>query len=259
MAQNHNMLLQQRLLGLQALLNAVHFSGSLDANAVKGAAREHFVRYFWSEFFPANQRMSSGQIIDSHGNDSGQVDIAIEFGFGPSFALGDQRLYLAESVAAVIEVKSNLAAQWGEVITKANQVKQLKRDIAYLQTHDTTQDNKHLKDIPFVVVGYDGYGDIDDLARKLLKANQGHESPLIDAALSIRRGAFVTSDGSLQASGGHSLLGLCAFITKQIGAVSRVLPSFDRYVKSTPIPTCPPGQGTSAGRIIGDGGSWSPV
>ncbi|MDR3446724.1 DUF6602 domain-containing protein [Dyella sp.] len=254
----HNMLLERRLLGLQALLTAVHTSGSLDASSVKGAEREWFIRYFWSEFFPAHHRMSSGQIVDSYKNDSGQVDIAIEFGFGPSFALGDQRLYLAESVAAVIEVKSNLANQWPDVLKKASDVKKLKRDIAYIQAHDKSGDSKDLEEIPFIVVGYDGYGDLGVLRQKLSEANNQREKPLIDAALSIKNGAFLTSDGSLQASGGHSLLGLCAFVVKQISGVSRVLPSFDRYVETSPVATMPPGRETRTSPMEPQWQNWAP-
>jgi hypothetical protein len=44
---------------------------------------------------------------------SGALDIVVEFPFLPSFPApgGDERLYLAESVALAIEVKSDLCAQ----------------------------------------------------------------------------------------------------------------------------------------------------
>jgi len=41
--------------------------------------------------------------------------------------MGGPRLYLAEGVAATIEVKSNLASQWDEALATAKKVKELKR------------------------------------------------------------------------------------------------------------------------------------
>src|SRR5262249_49094612 len=42
---------------------------------------------------------------------------------------GKERLYLAESVAAVIEVKSNLSSQWEEVEKTVREVKKLRRPL----------------------------------------------------------------------------------------------------------------------------------
>jgi hypothetical protein len=62
---------------------------------------------------PPIYRFGTGVITDVGGNLTGQVDIVMEFPLTASFPMpaGKQRLYLAESVAAVIEVKSNLSQE----------------------------------------------------------------------------------------------------------------------------------------------------
>ena len=83
----------------------------------KGSEREAFVRDFLQLVFPSPFRFGSGAVIDSDGNSSGQIDIVVEYLFLPSFPMpgGTDRLYLAESVAVALEVKSNVSTQWKEV------------------------------------------------------------------------------------------------------------------------------------------------
>jgi hypothetical protein len=59
------------------------------------------------------------------------MDLVMELPFGPSLPIpaGSHRLYLAESVAAVIEIKSNLSSHWNEVEETIRPVRQLVRDI----------------------------------------------------------------------------------------------------------------------------------
>ena len=90
-----------------------HSAGRGLPNAMAGNERETFLREFLQQLFPSHRRFSTGAITDSTGNITGQVDIAVEYGFVPSFPMPSttERLLLAESVALVIEVKSNLDDQ----------------------------------------------------------------------------------------------------------------------------------------------------
>ncbi|VVM99823.1 hypothetical protein PS659_03297 [Pseudomonas fluorescens] len=103
-------------------------SGEL-SSASKGHERELFVNTFLSQIFPPNYRFGCGDLIDGHTEKSGQVDIVIEYPNFMSFPylMGGPRLYLAEGVAATIEVKSNLPNQWEEALATAKKVKKLKR------------------------------------------------------------------------------------------------------------------------------------
>jgi hypothetical protein len=61
-----------------------------------------------------------------------QLDIVIENSFSPSLPsipASNARLFFAESIAAVIEVKSNIATQWTQVIHTAKQLAPLKKQI----------------------------------------------------------------------------------------------------------------------------------
>ena len=92
--------LLQRLTAIQQALMAQHFGGKGLPNATAGSERETFLRGFLQQLFPAHRRFATGAITDSTGAISGQVDIAIEYGYVPSFPMPStpERLLLAESV-----------------------------------------------------------------------------------------------------------------------------------------------------------------
>ena len=118
---------------------------------------------------PAHRRFASGAITDSVGEISGQVDIAIEYGHFPSFPMPNagERLILAESVALVIEVKSNLSSQWGEVEDTTRSVKRLTRTLNPTMVTGTRPSNV----IPVVAVGYRGHRTITGLNKRLLNTS----------------------------------------------------------------------------------------
>ena len=124
-----NSFLVERLQGIQLALIAHHAGGSAMPNVSKGSERETLLREFLRKVFPEGLRFGTGAVTDSSGLRSGQLDIVIEYPILPIFPLpaGDERLYLAESVAAVISVKSNLASQWGEVEAEADKLLPLRR------------------------------------------------------------------------------------------------------------------------------------
>src|SRR5262245_1892719 len=121
--------LLSRLEAVQNMLLSLHRGGAMMSAATKGREREHFVHEFLEQVLPPLHRAGSGDITDSLGQRSGQADIVIEHPLLPSLRQigGRERLYLAESVAAVIEVKSNLSSQWDEVEKTAREVKKLRR------------------------------------------------------------------------------------------------------------------------------------
>jgi hypothetical protein len=99
--------LLERIAAVQDTLFALYRGGKPMSSATKGREREYFVHEFLEQILPPVHRFGSGDVIDSHGHTTGQVDIVIEHPFLPSLPQpgGKERLYLAESVAAVIEVK----------------------------------------------------------------------------------------------------------------------------------------------------------
>jgi hypothetical protein len=75
---------------------------------VVGGERETLLDKYLQEVLPPLYRFGRGAITDREGRLSGALDLVMELPFAPNFPIpaADQRLYLAESVAAVIEVKS---------------------------------------------------------------------------------------------------------------------------------------------------------
>jgi len=171
------------------------------------------------DVFPLNFRFGSGEIVDQKGLQSNQLDIVLEKPFGYSFP-GDvlgPRLYLAENVAAVIEVKSNLANKWSEVkaasekLSKLNRVymeHELVRVLWHLENGNA--DTSAIKDvqklrndilkeinkpenqgqsrIPYYAIGYVGWTKDETLVEKLLP-NQ------IDGIFLIKEKKFATKIG----------------------------------------------------------------
>ncbi len=125
-----NQILEERLRGMQNVLVSAHRANTGISTSSRGREREEFVNRFVRSFLPNIYRCGNGDITDAKGHRSGQLEVVIEYPFSASFSLFDPsgvRVYLAEAVACAIEVKSNLADQWNEVVLTANQVSKLSR------------------------------------------------------------------------------------------------------------------------------------
>lgn len=78
---------------------------------VVGGARELIVSEFLKAALPNNCAFMTGELIDSLGGRSGQIDVLIIPSLAPRFVLaGDSGIVLADGVIAAIEVKSSIAA-----------------------------------------------------------------------------------------------------------------------------------------------------
>ncbi len=198
--------LQERLAGIQKSLVALYESGSAMSAASRGREREHFIESFLSRVLPPGYRFGTGDAIDSNGHRSGQLDVVVEFTFLPSVpALGaGPRLYLAEGVAAVVEVKSDLSKQWAEVEATASALHPLQR---VFQAPGFTPYGPPPTQIPLFAVGYTGWKQLDTVMER---ANLG----VVDGVLVIDRGLFSTSKtfpNGLYVEGSLSLWGfICA-------------------------------------------------
>jgi hypothetical protein len=207
----------QRLQGIQAqLLGAYHAGGRLSA-ATKGQERETFINSFLSGVFPTPFRFGTGDTIDVHGAKSGQLDVVIEYPFAPSLPIvgsSTTRLYLAESVAAVIEVKSNIASQWNEALNTARALHPISRSFGSTMTMGLT-----FQHIPLFVVGYTGWKNYETVQSNLANATE------IAGVLVIDEGIFVASPefGITVATGAWSLWGLITclhYATQSLKAAS---------------------------------------
>jgi hypothetical protein len=149
-----NIHVRERLSACLAQLRAAYAGGRTMSSASKGNERELFVEVFLKNVLPPAFRFGTGDITDTHGRRSGQVDLVVEHNTVPSFPLvgtAIPRLYLAEGVAAAIEVKSDLSSQWNEALATASSVAAL---------HTTSG-----APVPFFIVGYRGWKALETLER----------------------------------------------------------------------------------------------
>jgi hypothetical protein len=124
-----NRYVESRLGGMRKTLVSAYEAGQGMSSASKGNEREAFVKGFLAQVFSPAYRFGTGDITGASGERSGQIDVVVESPFWYSLPMqeGGSRLYLAEGVGAAIEVKSDIAAQWGKVKDTVGRVKTLRR------------------------------------------------------------------------------------------------------------------------------------
>lgn len=222
----------QRFRGIQGALLAHYTGGVSMPSAVKGNERETFVQDYLRELFPPMFRFGSGAVTDVAGNRSGQLDVVIELPFVPSFPMpgGRERLYMAESVALALEVKSNLSSQWDQVEDSCKQLRTVRR-IHKKSTAITSQGivfgSGGSSTIPYMAVGYTGYRSIDALQSRF-ESTPAESRP--DAALVIDTGVLYSGDGA-RASGPWGLFALSALIFGRLNGLSVADIDFGDYAK----------------------------
>jgi hypothetical protein len=244
-----NQFLETRLSGLLGSLQVTALATTENASATKGHARASFINSFLANIIPPSLRISqSGQITDKDGNITGELDVVIENGQFPSIpvsAIDDSKVFFAEGVAAVIEVKSNLVSQWEQVLKTSEKVATISRkykggisfknnitqitipgadfskanlgrvEPSYLDVH-----------VPFFVVGYKGWPDDIKLLSNL---NQG--SKKIYGILQIEEPRFVgfTNDKIINSRGTHALLAFLKCIHEVSSAMQIAVADIEAY------------------------------
>jgi hypothetical protein len=144
---------------------------------VKGFEREIFIGELLSTMVPPPYRIGTGIIVDSYENTSTQTDIVVEFPYGIRFPIGTgtTSMYLAESVAASIEVKSNFVKQWGDIHDKIHGnrslIRRQRKAGSVVSDDDRIQlsSNVHL---PIFIVAYKGPKQIKTIYNYMARLNR---------------------------------------------------------------------------------------
>lgn len=227
--------LAPRLQAIYDNLMSSYQGGATVSSSTKGLERELFVQRFLRRSFPEVFRFGIGDITDVDENRSGQLDIVAEHPYFCSFPLWDDgpRLYLAENVAFVIEVKSNLKSQWEQALRSARAVKILRRYYAkdmksrhldtliymrdQIQVDAQHPDSVHIRAffdsevaksqqlhkemnegpgsrVPFYAVGFKGWANARGLKERFDKAVDPDGIRLIDGVLQLDKLWFRTLD-----------------------------------------------------------------
>ena len=223
--------IENRLESIRQSLMAHHKGGAGLPNAMIGSEREDIINNYLSQILPALYRFGRGSITDNNGSLSGQIEVVMELPFGPTFPMpaGKERLYLAESVAAVVEIKSNLSSQWNQVKGTITKVKALTRDLR--QTGSILLESspgpivEPSATIPCYAVGYVGYKTLQGL-RDQLDSTPPECRP--DGTLVLESGCFVGVTGS--AIGAWGLFAFVAELAAQVNSILGIAnPDIRRY------------------------------
>jgi len=206
-----NQYLLQRLVGIQDQLIAGYQASGGMSSATKGFERQDFLDKFLSQVLPTPFRFGTGDATDRNGRISGQLDLVIEFPYGPSLPIVSgttSRLYLAETVAAVVEVKSDISAQWNEAVSTAQKLFPLERSYGTTMTMGLD-----LPKIPLFIASFVGWKQLQTVEQKL------NSAPEISGILIVAPGIFVSSAQfrSIKATGAWALWGLITCLHQATG------------------------------------------
>jgi hypothetical protein len=146
-----------------------------------GSLRESGVRRAVEHCLPGIVHLYEGEIIDSSGEQSGQLDGILVHSTGAALATApdDSRVVLAEGAVAVIESKSTLTSQWAEVIRTWEKVRKLRRfkglrhGVFFGATPPMPGDDA----LPIVVIGRTGWEQANTLGGKAVELFNSFGAP----------------------------------------------------------------------------------
>lgn len=151
---------------------------------IKGFEREIFIGELLSNMLPPHYRIGTGVVVDSYDNTSSQTDIIIEYPYGIRFPIGTgaTSMYLAESVAATIEVKSNFTKQWKQIHEKIyNNRSILRRQYklgSLIKDEDRIQSG-HNVFLPIFIVAYKGPKKLDTIRQYIGKLKRNFPTGIL--------------------------------------------------------------------------------
>ncbi len=195
-----------------------------------GRDRELFINLVLSNIISVPFRLGTGDIVDPDDNLARQSDVVIEYSNTLSFPNiypSAARLYLAESVCAVIEVKSTISVQWKSVLESATQLNKLTRStgaVAFVGNHPTEK-------VPLFAIGYTGWDSIKTARTNLDQANAN--GLIVSGILQIDP-CFYVGDGKFKQHSFDGPAGLFGFLLSVEQLTSDVVsskPPFMHYVK----------------------------
>jgi len=218
-----------RLEALRRALIAGHAGGTDVSSHSMGKDRELFINLVLSNIISVPFRTGTSEIVDANDTMSAQCDIVIEYmntlSF-PNIFPSSARLYLAERVCAVIEVKSTISEQWKEVIGSAAKLRNLVRKPGVVAGFEPPPPQ-----IPLFAVGYKGWANSKTAHENMAATN--NDGQTISGILQIDPCFFVGAGKfeDLSCNGAPGLYGFLLSIESLTSIVIASKPLFSRYMK----------------------------
>jgi len=164
-----------------------------------GADRVNILQDFLVKYLPRYYGFGNGEIVDTHDNRSGQVDIIICNQYHPfTYNKEGLGLFLVEGIDWAIEVKSNLSSELEQGLLQVQKIKRLKK---HPQTGDMAFSSSsaiHRNQVPCLLFGYQSpsIGPLRDNVKRLVVKLGLTEEELPDAVVALNKGiVFNTYEG----------------------------------------------------------------
>lgn len=155
--------------------------------------RENALKVFLREFLPPTFILGKGEIIDSNGNRSRQVDVIICNQYHPfTISSSGYGLFFAEGVACAIEVKSDLSAkeELKQAMLQVQSIKKLERKPLGDLMYGSEYDLERMRRIPSIIFTYQSPS-LDKLKQNVKEIQEELTIPVeetIDAIVSLEKG-----------------------------------------------------------------------
>jgi len=171
---------------VRVLLSKFDLSKEQQSNKIRGENREIFCNEFLSKVLPPRLAVKkNGEILDSFGSKTGELDIIIIRNDAPSLHYGQVDSFLVEGVFAVIEVKSNLTrTKLKEAIETLRKVKKLK---SLNRTLMRVNNRSYLERPLRCIVAYEG-ASFEVIMNELVKEENKN---VVDLICILQKGAIV--------------------------------------------------------------------
>ena len=189
MATNPTSLFSSKLKNIHTVLMQAYTNTHGFTSPVQGDERETVIRELLRLVLPSSYRLGKGAIVDANGVQTGQVDAVFEKPFSLSFPVSSEqnRLYLADNVAAAFEIKSDLYAQSETAMKKVTEIKRLRRAPAPSgESGFVMYDELY---IPTFIIGFRGYSTLESIYKTFIPNARAADN--VNAILNIESGTFV--------------------------------------------------------------------
>lgn len=136
------------------------------SSPIIGAEREAVNAHLLKFVLPPGYRIGAGTIADASGLETGQIDTVIEQPFSLSFPVATDlnRLYLADTVGAAFEIKSDLYVQGTDALKKIKEIRAL--TTRAVQPREVVKYD--LVQIPAFIIGFKGHKTLDAVEQKFI-------------------------------------------------------------------------------------------